>query len=340
MQKIRGPRGGVTYLTFSPDGDMLAGFGPDKHALYCWSRSRDWEMTGLEHDGPITGLAFHPSGRTLAYAAIGRMTTMQEPPVREVPAETPSVWRRRFARESPRSFTGVLLYALTGTDEFAPNRVRVPPAEGMILSPASWAHGLAFTPDGRVLLAGQVESLGVMRTRANIYHWHFAEEGGVWRVTDSVAGRGATENGGALVGGAYLALTGAWGVTVCPVAPASGLYVPAVHAAGTVAVAPGRELVAVSEYGSLTVWHLRSAAPVSKPEHTAGLVTAVAFSPDGGTLAAGHSGSAVTFWEPLTGGAGPERDFGVGPVTALAYAPDGLTLAVAGRAGLVVVDTD
>src|SRR6266545_1363223 len=112
---------------------------------WCCPRSRDWEMTGLEHDGPITGLAFHPTGRTLAYAAVGHVTTMREPPVREVPAETPSVWRRRFARESQRSFTGILLYSLTGTDEFAPNRVRVPHPQGMV-APNNWVRGLAFTP--------------------------------------------------------------------------------------------------------------------------------------------------------------------------------------------------
>lgn len=350
MQKLSYPRGGVSYLTFSPDGDILAGFWQNKdarpglvqhkHALYCWSRSRDWGMTGLEHDGPITGLTFHPTGRTLAYAGIARGGSWRAPPAREPPAQTPSVWRRSFARESLHPFTGVHLYSLTGTDEFVPNRVRVPLAENAILAPGTWARGLAFTPDGRAMLSAQIELLGLMRTRANIYHWHFAEENGMWRVADPVAGCGATENGGALVGDACLALTGTWGVTVCPVAPATGLFVPDVRAASAVAVAPGRELVAVSETGSLTVWHLRTANPICKPDRAAGLVTALAFSPDGGTLAAGHAGNTVTFWDPLTGWAGPERDFGVGPVTALAYAPDGLTLAVAGRTGLVVVDTD
>jgi WD40 repeat protein len=259
-------------------------------------------MTGLEHDGPITGLAFHPTGRTLAYAAVARGGIWREPPEREAPAETPSVWRRRFARETPRPFTGVRLYSLTGTDEFVPNRVRLPRPEDLLIGPQHWARGLAFTPDGRVMLAGQIEVTGLMQTRARIYHWHFTEEEDVWRAdAGQAAGCGATENGGALIGDSHLALTGAWGVTVCPVSEATGLYVPDVRAAGATAVAPARELVAVVESGSLTVWHLRQTPPMSKPKHAAGLVTAVAFSPDGGTLAVGHSENTVTFWDPVTG---------------------------------------
>ena len=43
MRKLVCPRGGAARLTFSPDGDLLAGLG---HArLYCWTRSHDWELS-------------------------------------------------------------------------------------------------------------------------------------------------------------------------------------------------------------------------------------------------------------------------------------------------------
>jgi WD40 repeat protein len=350
VQKLSCPRGGVTHLTFSPDGDLLAGIGAigtrfshmsPPTAVYCWTRSRDWEKTGLEHDGPVTGVAFHPTGRTLAYAGIARLGVAQAaPPPPPAGGPAPSIWRRRFAREALRPFTGVHLYSLTGTDEFVPNRVRVPQDEVTILSPDSWARGLVFTPDGRVLLSAHSERTGFSRTRANVYHWHFTEGEGVWRVADVVAAHGATERGGALVGASYLALAGQWGVAVCPVESPTGLYVPDVQSAGVVAVASGSELVAVREQGPLVVWHLRTAEPVARAKADPGAVTALAFAPDGATLAVGTAGKIVTFWNPLTGAYGPERDFDVGPVTALAYAPDGLTLAVAGRTGLVVVDTE
>lgn len=336
MQKLWYPRGGVTRLTFSPDGDLLAGIG--QNAVYCWTRSRNWEKTGLEHDGPVTGVAFHPSGRTLAYAGIaGQGFAQPPPPPTSVPA--PSLWRRRFAREALRPFTGVHLYSLTGTDEFVPNRVRVPRNDITILSPETWARGLAFTPDGSVLLSAQSERVGFTGTRVNVYHWHFTESEGVWRAADVIAAQGATERGGAIVGNC-LALAGEWGIAVCPLSDTKGVFMPDVHATRVVAVAPGRELVAVRDPGPLVVWHLRSAEPVGRANTEPRAITALAFAPDGATLAIGTAEQIVTFWNPLTGEHGPERDFDVGPVTSLAYAPDGLTLAVAGRTGLVVVDTE
>src|SRR5206468_9045906 len=122
-----------------------------------------------------TGVAFHPSGRTLAYAAIAPTWFAQAPPPPPPPpgAPPPSVWRRRFAREAPRPFTGVHLYPLTGIDEFVPNRLRVPTPENATVTAQRWARGLAFTPDGRALLAGFVDAPPFGRPRAHLSHWHF-----------------------------------------------------------------------------------------------------------------------------------------------------------------------
>jgi WD40 repeat protein len=336
MRKLTCPRGGATRLTFAATGDLLAATG--RTAVYCWARDHEWALTGLEHDGPVTGVAFHPGGRTLAYSAIASGAP------RELSAHPPgapaaSVWRRRFARESLRPFTGVHLYSLTGTDEFVPNRVRVPRDELSLLTPDNFARGLTFTPDGRALLAGHHELAGLTASRAAVYHWHFTERAGVWYATDPVAARGATAGGGALMDG-FLVLAGYWGVAALAVAPVEGLFVPDVQATPVVAVAPGRELVATYAHGPIEVWSLRAPDRVARITDAPALVTALAFDQDGRALAAGHAGGEVSFWNPDTGGAGPRRDFGVGPVTALAYAPDGLTLAVAGSAGVVVVDTD
>ncbi|MBN9120270.1 MAG: WD40 repeat domain-containing protein [Planctomycetes bacterium] len=347
MQKLSCPRGGAARLTFSADGDLLAGLGPTASppalgaaptAWYLWTRSRDWEITGLQPKAQLTGLAFHPTGRTLAYARLIPETAVPPPPSPPAGTPPPSVWRRRFAKETPRPFAGVHLYPLTGIDEFAPSRLRVPLEVGTIARPDHWARGLAFTPDGRWLLAGHVEHPGFNFTRVNVLHWHFTETDGVWLVADPVAASGETVNGGGLVGG-YLALAGVWGVAACPVESTTGLFLPDVRAAAAVAVAPRGELVAACERGRpVSVWHLRSAAPIATAAD--GDAGALAFSPDGATLAVGRTTGAVGFWDVRTGAAGPVRDFGVGPITSLAYAPDGLTLAVAGRTGVVVVDTD
>jgi WD40 repeat protein len=69
VQTLWSPPRGVSGLTFSPDGDMLAAVASD--VVYCWTRGRNWEKSGLKFEpGQITAVAFHPTGRTLAYAAL------------------------------------------------------------------------------------------------------------------------------------------------------------------------------------------------------------------------------------------------------------------------------
>src|SRR5688500_7980505 len=155
MQKLVCPKGGASHLTFSPDGDWLAGLGPvgAPTKVYCWTRSRDWAITGIPNVGEVTGLAFHPGGRTLAYAAIVRSWFGQQAPVPPPPpagAPPPSMWRRRFAKNAAdtRPFTGVHFHALDEIDEFVPNRVGVPQAENAVVIREEWARGLTFTPDG------------------------------------------------------------------------------------------------------------------------------------------------------------------------------------------------
>ena len=248
--------------------------------------------------------------------------------------------RRRFAKnDTSRPFTGVQLYPLTGIDEVVPNRLGVPQPENRPVQVESWARGLAFTPDGRVLLAAQIETVGFLSSRRTCTTGTSRKPDGVWQVVNTIATVGATERGGALVGDC-LVLAGPWGVAVCPVAPPAGLFVPDVSTASAVAVAPKGELVATCDRGSVAAWHLRTSEPIRRARTGPDGVSALAFAPDGATLAIGTTGSGVTFWNPHTGESEPERDFGVGSVTGLAYAPDGLTLAVAGRTGVVVVDTE
>ncbi len=341
MQKLVCPRDGVSCLTFSPDGDVLAGIGrpaPDgRAAVLCWTRSLDWEITGIDHAGPITGLAFHPTGRTLAFAGISNSfwATAVAPPARPPTATPPSVLRRQFAKEKPRPFTGIHFYPLTGIDEFVPNRAFVPRDENTPTAPDNWARGLAFTPDGRFMLAAHLRPSGFLRWQTSVFHWSLTERGGVWMLANPTAERGETADGAALVGG-YLVLAGEWGVAVCPVES----FVPTVAGAKVVAVSARSEWVATSDGRGVTVWSLRRPQPVAGVRTEHGSVTALALAPDGPALAIGHASGAIVFADAATGAVLAERDFGVGWVTGLAYATDGLTLAVGGLKGVVVVDAE
>ena len=70
--------------------------------------------------------------------------------------------------------------------------------------------------------------------------------------------------------------------------------------------------------------------------HT-GYPSALAFSPDGSTLASGSWDQTVRLWDVATGRERASFKWPIGRVTALAYAPDGLRLAAGGDLGAVVV---
>jgi WD40 repeat protein len=341
VQTLWSPRGGVWHLTFAPDGDMLAAVASD--VVYCWTRSRNWDKSGLRFEqGQITAVAFHPNGRTLAYAALNTRSTAraQAERVLPLPAEQPNAARaapwRPHASAVPPDASGVRLHPLGAARELLPEILPLLP--GALALPTDWVRGLAFAPDGRTLLAPVVEASFLRPTRVVLNHWQFAFEHGYW-CAPFEPGTTVTERGGALLGADLLALGGPWGVAVCAVEPGAPLFVPDVRAASAVALNARRALVAVAdEHRRLYLHALLEPKKIALPAEE---VTAVAFAPDGETLATGHSGDdrAVRFWNVPSGKLEREYDFGVGPVNDIAYAPDGFTLAVAGRKGLVVVDT-
>jgi WD40 repeat protein len=67
--------------------------------------------------------------------------------------------------------------------------------------------------------------------------------------------------------------------------------------------------------------------------------TAVAFSPDGNTLATADEKGAIRFWNAATGKERPgsAKDWKVGTIGALAFSPDGFTCVAGGEGGRIVV---
>jgi WD40 repeat protein len=100
--------------------------------------------------------------------------------------------------------------------------------------------------------------------------------------------------------------------------------------------ADGRTLAATDDW-SIRLWDTASKQEQPTLIGHKGRVTALAFAPDGRTLASGSSDKRVTFWDVATGRARQTYDWDVGGVRAVAFSPDGLLAAAAGDSGRVVV---
>jgi serine/threonine-protein kinase len=293
----------VQALAFAPGGDWLVSAGSDR-TVRLWDL-RQQPPKGIvlgEHAGEVNAVAFTPDGRTLASAGADQCVRLWR--------RDGESWRAgpRLPHDTP---VRCLAFAPDGrtlaTGGEKPAWVRLwdlgsdpPPPRAAFQVQGGWVNGLVFTGP----------HLAVAAHDSDVH---------LWRGLDTPTPLPAER------------LEGHWG----------GVPAIAVSAGGTGGVTPPL-LVTGGSDSSVRLWRREGGQwrPHLPPRGHTAPILALAFAPDGHSLASTANDRTVRLWPLTADGFGAPRLVGdpSDSPSALAFAPDGRRLAAGGHAGVRLWD--
>ena len=329
--RLKGHRDDVNAVIFSQDGEIFAS-GSDDGTIRLWAAHTGEMLTILKGNAKfperIRALAFSPDGTTLASAKAKKIWlwnthTKQLSGILEGHAR--DVFAIAFSPDGKTIASAGSDWTLRLWDARAGK-----PRKIFAEHPSS-ANAVAFSPDGKTIASAngglirmwdtQGASLRLWYARTGEHVEHFVDH------IDYVLTVVFSPDGKLIASGGYDSRLRLWDAN-------TGHHIATLRGGGpAVAFSPDGELLANSYggdgiIGTIGLWDVQSGElrDVLKEYH--GLLTCIAFSPDGKTLASGGQNSEIILWDIPTA----QRRLSLttqhtGAVYSVAFSPDGKTLA-------------
>jgi WD40 repeat protein/serine/threonine protein kinase len=270
-------------IAISPDGRTIATGTTGNHAgtVSLWSKAEGTLLQEMPHNVGVAVVLFSPDGLSLV---------------------TADWWLSR--RSSVRFWD-----CASGTQKGAP------------LRKGKWAHAMAFTPDGRLLVAGTYDG--------TIEIWDAASGAsrGELPLGPPVLALALDSQGKRMVTGSSDGIARVWDLDPLRL---RGECQP--HGKGIRAVAfspQGDRVLTASEDGSARLWDAATCQPLGRPLEHGGSVWVATFSPDGRRILTGSLDGTGRLWDAATGEPVGKPLAHDDEVRAVAFSPDGHWMATA-----------
>ena len=328
VEPFGGGSGNVKSLATSPDGRTLASLGSDG-AIFLWDVKRRKPLGPLSSGAPFrnTSLAFRPDGRVLVSGTdIGSLVFWQvatRSEVGELSAGPPVLATRPgvLARVSAVAFSPDGRTLVAGRDD---GRVIMYPAD--------------TTESPRVLTVhrGEVRSLAFSPDAATLASGGLDQAVILWSRETSVIGErlvmptaavftvALSKDGGTLASASWNGTIILWDVI-----HRQQLRQVSVPGLTSMALMPNGRVLAAASGSKIRLFASSTGEPISEPSTGyTGNMLSLAFSPDGRTLASGSADRMVKLWDVETGQQKGSSMLGhAEAVVAVAFSPDGRMLA-------------
>ena len=328
MALLTGHTGVVRAVAFSPDGKTLASGARDR-TIKLWDIETGDVITCIGHRGGVESVAFSPDGKMVVSGAEDSTVRLwntadgQSLATFTKQADRVRIFSVAFSPDGKTVASGGSDNTINLWDiETKRNIATLTGHEDIIFS-------VAFSPDGRILVSGSQDDT------VKLWHVETAQNLHTFRHWERVFSVAFSPDGKLVAGGSYFGIK-LWNIETGE--EVSLLKGGARVISGSVAFSPdGATLVSASAdrfggtRGTVMLWDVETGKDFATLHGHTERIPAVAFSPDGTTIASGLRDGTVKFWNLKTG-KNIHTYHGGGSL--VAFSPDGKTLATAGRRGI------